>query len=102
MNWLAIVRGLRGGAWGVGAALAIYGVNFMEGRIAKLQMSAPQAASFAAVTIAELIALYVVVRAVDTVLELRERRLLEAVGDAFRGLQRRGSDSTQPSAGRAE
>ena len=77
MNWLKVVRLVRALAWYVAAGLAIYTTWYTEDRIHRLEMSAPQACSFAAVNLIELLTLYIIIRAFDMALELRERGMLE-------------------------
>lgn len=77
MNWLTFVRIVRGAAWGGSAGLAINELFHMQRQIRLLEMSAPQQAGFAATVAVELLTLYILTRALDTVLELRERGILE-------------------------
>ncbi|HEX2875163.1 MAG TPA: hypothetical protein VHP33_28120 [Polyangiaceae bacterium] len=68
---------MRGAAWGGSAGLAINELFHMQRQIRLLEMSAPQQAGFAATVAVELLTLYILTRALDTVLELRERGILE-------------------------
>lgn len=77
MNWLRFVRIVRGATWGGSAGVAINEMFHMQRQIRLLEMSAPQQAGFAATVAVELLTLYILTRAIDTVLELRERGMLE-------------------------
>lgn len=77
MTWLKVVRAVRNLAWFLATAAAGYEVWYFNDRVRRLEMSAPQAASFAGSILVELMALYITVRGVDVAMELWERGLLE-------------------------
>ncbi len=73
---LLILRGLRGATWGVCIWLALTTTIAFERRILVSDLSAPQEAALAGVAAVELIAVYVLARAIDAILKL-----------AFQGLE---------------
>lgn len=79
MNWLKVVRSVRGVVWGVAAGLAVYTASDVERRMFRIdEDSTLRQSTIALVGILELLCLLIAAVALDRILELRERGMLES------------------------
>ena len=78
MIWVKVLRGIRGGIWGLAAGSAIFMVADFETRSRRYDSSAFQQNARASIGLFELLGVLIVALSVDRVLELRERGMLES------------------------
>lgn len=77
MNWLRVIRVLRVLVWDAAFIFGLYRAYELNRSVVRFQPSAMQETALIGFVLVDLVCAYLVVKAFDVALELRERGLLE-------------------------